>query len=187
MSEISTNDIRPGTKVEVDNEPYLVIANEFVKPGKGQAFNRIKLKNIITARVVEKTYKSGEKFKIADIIEASMRLLYIEGDNAVFMDDTTFDQVSVPLSVVKATKQWLKEDTIYEIIFYKGEVIEVMPPTFMELKITETAPGLRGDTSGRVLKPAVMETGANVQIPIFIAEGEIIKVDTRTSEYVSRA
>jgi elongation factor P len=187
MSEISTNDLRPGAKVEVDNEPYLVIANEFVKPGKGQAFNRIKLKNILTARVVEKTYKSGEKFKEADVMEANMRLLYVEGDNAVFMDDTTFDQINVPLSVVRDAKQWLKEDTMYEIIFYKGEVIEIMPPTFMELKVIETAPGIRGDTSGRVLKPAIVETKANIQIPIFIEEGETIKVDTRTAEYVSRA
>jgi elongation factor P len=187
MGEFSTNDLRPGAKVEVDNEPYVVVSNEFVKPGKGQAFNRIKLKSILTSRVMEKTYKSGEKFKEADVLEASMRLLYVDGDNAVFMDDTTFDQVNVPVSVVKDAKKWLKDDTMYEIIFYKGEVVEVMPPTFMQLKITQTSPGIRGDTSGRVLKPAVVETGANIQIPIFIEEGEIIKVDTRSTAYVSRA
>ena len=188
MSQVSTNEVKPGMKLEIDNEPYLVVFNEFVKPGKGQAFNRIKLKNLKTGRVMEKTYKSGEKFFLADVLEASMRLIYTDPDNATFMDDVTFDQVAVPFALIGEQKKWLKDDTIYELIFYKGEVIEVIPPTFMELKITQTDPGIRGDTaSGRVLKPAVLETSANVQVPIFINEGEIVKIDTRTSEYVSRA
>lgn len=188
MEQATTNDIKPGMKVEVDGEPYLVVSNEFVKPGKGQAFNRIRLKNIKTSRVVEKTYKSGEKLQLADVMEASMRLLYTETESAVFMDDATFDQIHVPLSIIGEVKKWLKDDTLYDVIFYKGAVIEVIPPTFMILKITETAPGVRGDTaSGRVLKPATLETGATVQIPIFIEEGETIKIDTRTGDYVSRA
>jgi elongation factor P len=174
-------------KVEIDKEPYLVINNEFVKPGKGQAFNRIRLKNILNGKTIEKTYKSGEKLEIADIEEISMRLLYTEKDSAVFMDDKTFEQISVPLSVIKDKKYFLKEDTLYELILYKGSVIEVTPPTFMELKVIETSKGVRGDTaSGRVLKNATLETGAKIQIPIFIEEGETIKVDTRTLEYVAR-
>lgn len=187
MGQVSTNDIKPGMKLEAEGEPCLVISNEFVKPGKGQAFNRIRLKNIITGRVVEKTYKSGEKFDEADILEAKMRLLYLESDGAVFMDDKSFDQVSIPFSIIRETKNWLKDDVLYDVIFYKGAVIEVIPPTFMEFTVKETSTGVRGDTaSGRVLKPAVLETGANIQIPIFIDAGEKIKVDTRNGEYVSR-
>lgn len=187
MAQVSTNDLKPGFKVEVEKEPYYVISNEFVKPGKGQAFNRIRLKNIINGKVIEKTYKSGEKFEIADILETKMRLLYLEQDGAVFMDDNTFEQISVPFAAIKENKKWLKDDLIYELIFYKGQVIEIIPPTFMELKIVDTAPGVRGDTaSGRVLKPATLETGAAIQIPIFVNNGETIKVDTRTGDYVSR-
>ena len=187
MSYLSTNDIKPGMKVEFNNEPYFVVNNEFVKPGKGQAFNRIKLKNIITARVVEKTYKSGEKLQIADVVESKMRLLYQEADGAVLMDEETYEQITVPFDVVKETKDWLKDDTLYDVILYKSNIVEIIPPTFMELKITQTDPGARGDTaSGRVLKPATLETGAILQVPIFINEEEMIKVDTRTKEYVSR-
>lgn len=187
MSQASTNEIKPGMKVEVDGEPYLVISNQFVKPGKGQAFNRIKIKNIITGRAIEKTYKSGDKLDLADVTEAKMRLLYVEQDGAVFMDDTTFEQISVLFSSMGENKNWLKEDTLYDIIMYKGRVIEVQPPTFIEVIITETEPGVKGDTaSGRVLKPAIIETGAKIQIPIFVDQGEKIKVDTRTGEYVSR-
>ena len=188
MAQVSTNDTRAGMKVEINNEPYLVVSNDFVKPGKGQAFNRIKLKNIISGRVMEKTYKSGDKLDLADVEEIQMRLLYTEVDDAIFMNDTTFEQIHVPFSIIKENKKWLLDDTLYEIIKYKGDVIDILPPTFMEITITQTDPGIRGDTaSGRVLKPATLATGAIVQIPIFIEEGEKIKVDTRTAEYVSRA
>lgn len=187
MGQATTNEIRPGMKVEMNNEPYLVVNNEFVKPGKGQAFNRIRLKNLYTSRVVEKTFKSGEKLDLADVVETQMRLLYLENDSAVFMNDESFEQVTVNFSAMRDNRQWLKEDTLYDAIVYKGEIIDIAPPTFMELKVTETTPGVRGDTaSGRVLKPAVLESGAKVQIPIFINEGEVIKIDTRTGEYVSR-
>jgi len=116
-----------------------------------------------------------------------LRLLYQEQTEAVFMDDNTFEQITVPLEQIQDCVKWLKEQILYTIILYKGSVIEIIPPTFMELTITETAPGARGDTTGRVLKPAKLETGANIQIPIFINEGDKIKVDTRTCEYVSRA
>ena len=185
--QIGINEIKPGMKVVLDNSPYVIINNEFVKPGKGQAFNRMKLKNMLTGRVVEKTYKSSDKLQLADIEETQMRLLYTEMDSAVFMDDKTFEQTHVPFSLMHDKKQWLKDDVLYDLILYNNEVIDIIPPTFMELKITEASPGIRGDTaSGRVLKPAILESGAKIQVPIFINEGEIIKVDTRTSEYVSR-
>lgn len=187
MAQISTNEFRSGAKVEFDGQPYVIVNNEFVKPGKGQAFNRVKMRNILTGRVVERNFKSGEKLEIADVVETEMRLLYIEGQDAVFMDDTTFDQIHIPLDHIGDNTHWLLEDTVYSIIFYKGAAVNLEPPTFMELKITETAPGDRGNTaSGRVLKPATLETGAVVQVPIFIEQDEKVKVDTRTGDYVSR-
>ncbi|MDE3055561.1 MAG: elongation factor P [Verrucomicrobiota bacterium] len=187
MSTVTTNELKVGMKVEVDREPYLVLINEFVKPGKGQAFNRVKMKNMANGRVVEKTYKSGEKLDLADVEEAQVRFLYKEADGAVFMDDKTFEQITISDNLIGSNQQWLMEEVLYQVIFYKGNVIDFSPPTFLEMRITETAPGIRGDTSGRVLKPATTETGAKVQIPIFIEEGEKIKIDTRTCEYVSRA
>lgn len=187
MAQYSTSDLRGGYKVEVEGEPYTVVSNEFIKPGKGQPFNRIKLKHLLTGRVVEKTFKSGEKVDEADVEEHKMRMLYKEADSVVFMDDQTFEQLSIPNSTIGEKEQWLLEEVVYDVVFYKGQPIEVTPPTFMEMKITEAAPGVRGDTSsGRVLKPATTESGAVVQVPIFIEEGEKIKVDTRTGEYVSR-
>ncbi|HEX2583434.1 MAG TPA: elongation factor P, partial [Chlamydiales bacterium] len=155
-------------------------------PGKGNAFNRIKMKNIKSGRVVERTYKSGEKLDLADIEENQMRFLYKDAEGAVFMDEKTYDQVTINNDIIGSIHHWLMEEVIYQVIFYKGEVIEVIPPTFLEMVITETSPGVRGDTSGRVLKPAKTETGATIQVPIFIEEGEKVKVDTRTGEYASR-
>ncbi len=186
MAQVSTNEFKAGLKVEIEGEPYTILANEFVKPGKGQPFNRVKVKHLLTGRVVEKTFKSGEKLDLADVEESKLRMLYQEADGVVFMDDKTFDQVTVPQSVIEDKLHWLMEETLYDIIFYKGLPIDVQPPTFMEMTITETTPGARGDTSGRVLKPATTETGAKIQIPIFVNEGDKIKVDTRTAEYVSR-
>lgn len=186
MAQYSTGDVRGGYKVEVEGEPYIVVSNEFVKPGKGQPFNRIKLKHLLTGRVVEKTFKSGEKVGAADVEERKMRMLYKEADAVVFMDDQTFEQLTITFDKIEGNEQWLMDEVVYDVVFYKGLPIDVKPPTFMEMKIVETAPGLRGDTSGRVLKAATTESGAKVQVPIFIEEGETIKVDTRTGEYVSR-
>jgi elongation factor P len=187
MAQVSTNELRTGFKVEVEGEPYTIVGNEFVKPGKGQPFNRVKLKHLLTGRVIERTFKSGEKLDLADVHESKMRMLYKESDAVVFMDDNTYDQISVPLNVIGDKEQWLLEETVYDIVFYKGSPVDVNPPTFLEMKIVDTAPGIRGDTaSGRVLKPAITESGAKVQVPIFVESGEKIKVDTRTGEYVSR-
>ena len=187
MAQVNSNEFKAGLKVEVEGEPYTMVSNEFVKPGKGQPFNRVRLKHLRTSRVVEKTFKSGEKLDLADVEERKMRMLYKEVDACVFMDDETFEQLSIPLASLQETEQWLMEELVYNVVFYKGEPIEVQVPTFLEMTITQTDPGARGDTaSGRVLKPARTETGAKVQIPIFIEEGTKIKIDTRTGEYVSR-
>lgn len=186
MAQISTNEFSAGQKIEVDGQPYTIVKNEFVKPGKGQAFNRVKLKHLLTNRVIERTFKSGESFQLADVNELQMRLLYIDASGATFMDDNSFEQITILMEKIEDIKQWLMEDQSYSLIFYKGEPTTVQPPTFMEMEIVETAPGIRGDTSGRVLKAAVTNTGAQIQVPIFIDQGEIIKVDTRTGDYVSR-
>lgn len=187
MAQISTNEFRAGLKIEVDKQPYVIVTNQFVKPGKGQAFNRVRLKNLLTGKTFERTFKSGESFEEADVLEAQMRLLYVDQSGATFMDDTTFEQMTVPLEKLEGMEAWLVEDELYQLVFYKGSPVTVEPPTFMEMEIVETAPGVRGDTaSGRVMKPAKTHTGAEIQVPIFIEMGERVKVDTRTGEYVSR-
>ena len=185
--QISTGDVRGGAKVEVENQPYIIVSNEFVKPGKGQAFNRIRMKHLLNGRVIERTFKSGEKLDLADVAETQMRLLYKENEGVVFMDESSFEQITIPFSSLGDTTQWLIDDHLYGVIFYNGAPVTVDPPTFMEMIITETSPGFRGDTaSGRVMKPALLESGAKIQVPIFVDQGEKIKVDTRTGEYVSR-
>jgi len=188
MVQVSTNEFRNGLKIVIDGNPYNIVSNQFVRPGKGQAFNRVKMKNLLTQRVVEKTFKSGETVEVADVHEMKMRLLYVDHTGATFMNDDNYEQESVDLDKIEDVKQWLVEDTIYDLLFYKGEIVTIEPPTFMELEITDTAPGVKGDTaSGRVLKPAETASGAKIQVPIFIEMGEIVKIDTRTGEYVSRA
>lgn len=187
MGQVSTSDVRGGFKIEVEGQPYTVVSNEFVKPGKGQAFNRIRLKHLLTGRTIERTFKSGEKFDEADVVESLMRMLYQEPDGVIFMDDKTYEQVKVPIANIGDNMKWLMEDVIYDVVFYKGAPVSVEPPTFLEMEIIETAPGVRGDTaSGRVLKPAKTKSGAEIQVPIFIEQGEKIKIDTRNGEYVSR-
>lgn len=188
MPQVGTNELKQGMKLEIDNQPYVVVSLNFVKPGKGQAFTKTRIKNLMTGRVIERSYRSGEKLELANVEETQMRMLYKDTESVVFMDDQTFEQYAIPLVQIGETEQWMMEDLVYGVLYYNGEPINVEPPTFMELIITETDPGVRGDTaSGRVLKPAVTESGAKVQVPIFIEQGEKIKVDTRTGEYVSRA
>lgn len=187
MAQVNTSEFKAGLKIEVEGQPYTIITNEFVKPGKAQPFNRVKLKHLMSGRVIERTFKSGEKADLADVEETTMRMLYKEANGVVFMDDTSYEQVTIPLSVIGDAVNWLLEDQMYSIIVYNGTPITVEAPTFMELKVTETSPGVRGDTaSGRVMKPATLESGAKVQVPIFIDEGEIVKFDTRDGSYVSR-
>ncbi len=186
MAQVSTNEFKAGLKVEIEGEPYTIISNEFVKPGKGTPFNRVKVKHLMSGRLIEKTFKSGEKLDIADVEEVKLRMLYKEADGVVFMDDTTFDQTTIPLAILEDKMHWIMEEVLYDIVIYNGQPIDVQAPTFMEMTVTETTPGARGDTSGRVMKAATTDSGAKIQVPIFVNEGDKIKVDTRTAEYVSR-
>ncbi len=186
MASYSTNEFKGGLKILLDGEPYTIVENEFVKPGKGQAFNRVKVRNLKTGRVIEKTFKSGESVEAADVFEKDMQYLYNDGEYWYFMDPETFEQVPAGATAVEEAVQWLKEQDICAVTSWNGEPISVTPPNFVELKIVETDPGVRGDTSGGGGKPAKLETGAVVRVPLFVDEGEIIKVDTRSGEYVSR-
>lgn len=186
MASYSTNEFKSGLKILLDGEPYNIVENEFVKPGKGQAFNRVKVKNLKTSRVIEKTFKSGESVEAADVFEKEMQYLYEDGQYWYFMDPETFEQVPASEAAVEDAIKWLKEQDMCAVTSWNGQPIVVTQPTFVELKIVETDPGLRGDTSGGGGKPAKLETGAVVRVPLFIDEGEIIKVDTRKGEYVGR-
>src|SRR5690625_226418 len=186
MATYSTNQFRTGLKILIDGDPCNIVENEFVKPGKGQAFNRVKIRNLLTGRVVERTFKSGETVEAADVFEKNFQYLYSDGEFWHFMDPETFDQLAADEKVIGDAKLWLKEEDICQITLWNGQPIVVTPPNFVELKIVETDPGLRGDTSGSGGKPAHLETGATVRVPLFVQEGEVIRVDTRSGEYLSR-
>jgi elongation factor P len=186
MATVSTSEFKGGLKIMLDNEPYNMIENEFVKPGKGQAFNRVKLRNLKTGRVIERTFKSGDTFETADVVDTDMTYLYNDGEMWHFMQPETFEQLTADAAAVADASKWLKEQDLCQVTLYNGVPIAVAPPNFVELKIVETDPGVRGDTSGGGGKPATLETGAVVRVPLFIQTDEIIKVDTRSGEYVSR-
>ncbi|HEV2613160.1 MAG TPA: elongation factor P [Gammaproteobacteria bacterium] len=186
MSVYSTNEFKAGVKIMLDGDPCNIIENEFVKPGKGQAFNRVRLRNLKTGRVLERTFKSGETFEGADVTDANMQYLYFDGEHWHFMQPESFEQYTVGEAALGDAKIWLKEQDTCIVTLYNGQPIGVTPPNFVVLKITETDPGIRGDTSGGGGKPATLETGAVVRVPLFVQPGELIKVDTRTGEYVSR-
>lgn len=186
MAIYSTNEFRSGVKVLIDGSPFNIIENEFVKPGKGQAFNRVKLRNLKSGRVIERTYKSGETVEAADIAELEMQYMYNDSNVWHFMDPKSFEQHEIPADAVSDAAMWIKEQDVCMVLLWNGTAISVMPPNFVVLQITETDPGVRGDTSGGGGKPAKVETGAVVRVPLFVQTGEFIKIDTRTSEYVSR-
>lgn len=186
MATHSTNEFKAGLKILIDGDPCTIIENEFVKPGKGQAFNRVKIRNLKTGRVIDRTFKSGETVEAADVLETQMQYLYNDGEFWHFMDPTTFEQIGADERAVGDSAKWLKEQDVCQVTLWNGEPIIVTPPNFVELKVVETEPGVRGDTSGGGSKPATLETGAVVRVPLFIEEGEVLKVDTRTGDYVSR-
>lgn len=186
MTTYSTNEFKNGLKILLDGDPYTIISTEFVKPGKGQAFNRVKVKNLKNGRTIERTFKSGETVEGADAAEIDVQYLYFDGEAWHFMCPTSFEQYVVNGAPIEEAKQWLKEQANCTILLWNGTPLSVLPPTFVELQITETDPGLKGDTSGGGGKPATLETGAVVRVPLFVQIGEVIKVDTRTGEYVSR-
>lgn len=186
MASYSTNEFKSGLKIMLDGDPCSIIENEFVKPGKGQAFSRVKIRNLKTGRVVERTFKSGDKVEAADVVDTQMQYLYNDGEFWHFMHPETYEQLAAGETAVGDTAKWLKEEDSCEVTLWNGDPLIVTPPNFVELKITQTDPGLRGDTAQGGNKPATLETDAVVKVPLFVEEGEIIRVDTRTGEYVSR-
>ena len=183
----STSEFKPGLKVLIDDDPCTIIENEFVKPGKGQAFNRIKIRNLKTGRVLEKTYKSGDSLEPADVVDIEMQYLYNDGDNWYFMEQNNFEQFSANQNAVEEVKQWITGEEICFVTLWDDIPLTVTPPNFVFLRIKETDPGVRGDTAQGGSKPATLETGAVVRVPLFVDKDELLKIDTRTGEYVSRA
>lgn len=186
MANFSTNEFKPGLKVMLDGEPCSILENEYVKPGKGQAFNRVKLRQLRSGRVWERTFKSGDTLEGADVMDHSLEYSYTDGEFYYFMDPVSFEQHAASSEAVGDTIKWLKEQETYEVTLFNGAPISVTPPNFIELEIIETDPGLKGDTAQGGSKPATVSTGAVIRVPLFISTGEILKIDTRTGEYVSR-
>ncbi len=187
MPSYSTNEFRNGLKVMLEGEPCVILDAEFVKPGKGQAFTRAKFRNLITGRVWDRTLRSGVTMDAADVVELEMEYLYSDGSEWHFMRmDDTYDQISAGADVVGDAGQWLTEQDKCLVTLWEGTPISVVPPNFVELKIKETDPGVRGDTVSGGAKPATLTTGATVRVPLFIDVGEVVRVDTRTGEYVGR-
>ena len=184
---MDTSDIRKGLKVLMDGQPYIVTDFQFVKPGKGQAFNRIKVRNLRTGRVVERTWRSGESLEAADVVDTEMQYLYQDGDFFHFMVPDNFEQYTASKAAVGDGAQWLKEGIVCIVTLWNNEPLVVTPPPHVELKVVETDPGLRGDTATGGQKSAKLETGAVVRVPLFINEGEMLRIDTRTGAYISRA
>lgn len=187
MATYSTNEFRGGMKVMLDGDPCSIVENEFVKPGKGQAFNRVKLKNLKSGRVWERTFKSGESLEAADVVDRDMEYLYNDGEFWHFMEPQTFEQVQADKNAVGDNALWLKEQDTITVTLYNGSPLAVTPSNHVELEITETDPGLKGDTAQGGTKPATLSTGAVVKVPLFLSIGEVVKVDTRTGEYLGRA
>lgn len=189
MASFSTNEFKAGLKVMLDGNPCSIMENEYVKPGKGQAFNRVKLRNLSTGKVLEKTFKSGDSLEGADVVDVEMDYLYNDGEFWHFMNPESFEQIQADKKAIADTDKWLKDDsnTSCIITLFNGVPLTVTAPNSVILKITETDPGVRGDTSGGGGKPATLETGAVVRVPLFVQQEELIRVDTRTGEYIERA
>jgi len=187
MGNYSTNEFKSGLRILLDGDPYSIVENEMVKPGKGQAFNRVKVRNLKTGRTIERTFKSGDTVEAADVSDTEMQYLYADGDFWHFMVPENFEQYAIGKNVIGDNTQWLKDGTVCIVTLWNNVAIVVTPPAHIELKVVETDPGVRGDTATGGQKPAKLETGAVVRVPLFINEGEFIKVDTRTAEYISRA
>ena len=187
MASYSTNEFRSGLKVILEGEPCNIVENEFVKPGKGQAFNRVKMKNLKTGRVWERTFKSGESIEAADVMEFEMEYLYTDGEHWHFMKtDGSYDQLTADKAAVEDSVPWPNETDKCTVTLWNDVPIAVTPPNFVELEIVETDPGLKGDTASGGSKPATLSTGAVVKVPLFLNIGEVVRVDTRTGEYQNR-
>jgi elongation factor P len=187
MATYNTSEFKSGLKILLDSEPYVIVENEMVKPGKGQAFNRVRVRNLKTGRTVERTFKSGDSVEAADVVDTDMQYLYADGDFWHFMVPESFEQYTAGAAAVGDNAKWLKDGITCIVTLWNGVPLVVTPPAHIDLKVVETDPGLRGDTATGGQKPATLETGAVVRVPLFINEGEVLKIDTRTGEYISRA
>ena len=181
-----TSDIRKGLKVLLDGNPFTVVEFQFIKPGKGAAFTRTKFKNLLNGNVIERNIRSGEKLEPANVEERSMQFLYKESEDLVFMDEKSFEQVSVRADMIGEAAGLMKDNLACQVLFFNERPVDVQLPTFVYLEITASEPGVRGDTSGNVQKSATTETGATIQVPLFINVGDTVRIDTRTIEYVER-
>ena len=187
MAEVyETKNFRNGLKIEIDGQPWVITYFQHVKPGKGNAFTRTKLKNLIDGRVLERTFKSGETVGVPDLDSRQMQYLYGDGEMYTFMDTDNYEQVGLSGDTLGTDTQFLKENMVIDVLFYEGKAISVDLPTFVELEITSTEPGVKGDTATGAVKPATVETGATINVPLFLNEGDVIKIDTRTGDYVER-
>lgn len=187
MASYATNEFKSGLKVLVDGEPCSILENEVVKPGKGQAFNRVKFRNLLNGRVWERTFKSGESIDAADVMETDMEFLYEDGEFWHFMKtDGSYEQVAADANAISEAKDWLKEQGSYMVILWNDAPISVTPPNFVELEVVQTDPGVKGDTAQGGTKPATLSSGAVVKVPLFVNEGDVLRVDTRTGEYQNR-
>ena len=186
MASLGMNDVNTGQKILVNNDPCVITETEYVKPGKGQAFTRIKYRNIKSGRVVELTMKATDSVEVADVVDTDMQYLYSDGEYWHFMNQESFEQVQADKAGMGGAEKWLKGEEACVVTLWNGSPITVQPPNFVELKIVQTDPGVKGDTAGTGGKPATLETGAVVRVPLFVAQEEVIKVDTRSGEYVSR-
>ncbi len=183
---ISTADFRNGARIELEGDPYYIVEFQHVKPGKGGAFVRTKLKSYRTGNVIDRTFRSGERLQEPDLEERELQFLYAAGDSYTFMDTETFEQFTFERKQLGQNVDLLKEDTVVKVLIHKHEPIAVDLPIFIELKVVDADPGIRGDTASGGTKPAVVETGATVKVPLYLEVGEMIKIDTRTREYVER-
>lgn len=186
MATYGSNDLKNGLKIMLDGEPCVILDTEFVKPGKGQAFTRTRVRKLISGKTLDKTFKSNESVDGADVMDLNMNYLYTDGEFWHFMNNETFEQLQADAKAVGDNAQWLVENAECILTLWNGQPIAVTPPNFVELEIVDTDPGLKGDTAGTGGKPATLSTGAVVKIPLFVQLGEVIRVDTRSGEYVSR-
>ncbi len=183
---VDTSQFRNGLKIELDGEPFVITYFQHVKPGKGGAFVRTKVKNLKTGRVLDRTFRSGEKVEEADVEERTMQYLYHDGSDFIFMDTETYDQIPFKSDQIGDASKFLKENLEVDVLFWRGNPINIELPAFIRATVTQCDPGVKGDTASGATKPATLETGAVVQVPLFIKEGEVLRVDTRTGEYVER-
>jgi elongation factor P len=182
----STTEFKKGLKIELDGTPYIMVDFQHVKPGKGGAFVRTKLKNLLTGRVLEQTFRSGERVKKPDLMEREMQYLYREGDRYCMMDNDNYEQIMLTEAQVGEARLYLIENLDLKVLFFNKEPVGVELPNFVELAVAQTEPGVKGDTAAGGTKPAVLESGANIQVPLFINEGDRVKVDSRTGGYIER-